>query len=142
MGNALEEGLAIGAHGATQGVIGVKDRAKTEGQDRGIRTGSAAEAFSDHLKMFENGFLIEVIGALILAHNDGQFAAGIAHDLALPDSVDFIDDERPSCPAFALKSLLLGNAVRVPCHTISPWCNGIRRKRAMRFNNHAVAACG
>ena len=80
-GDAFSKGLTVEADGAAQSLIIVKYRAKTKWQ-----YGGALEAFTDHVRMLQQGFLPKLANRDILAHYYGKIAAGIAKSLGIANT--------------------------------------------------------
>ena len=123
--NAFGEGLAIGADGAAQRVVGVEHGAKFEGKHGGV-----AEALADHAGVLQDRRLVQFAGALIFADDDGEVAAGISQDGRAGDAFHAGYGEGPaSTSAISEKRVLLGDAVGVPCHNRFSGLGGGERLR-------------
>src|SRR5579864_2981335 len=62
----------------------------------------------------------------VFADDHRKFATGIGKSLRIPNTSQIFYWERPtSAGAVSLKSLLLSNAVRVPCHGSISWLENV-----------------
>src|SRR6476469_5840493 len=111
LGNAFQECLAIDADGAAQRIISIKDRAKAERQYSG-----ALKAFADHMCVLEQGFLTKIAGRNVFTYQDGKIAAGVREYLGVCNTFKTFYGDGTTSANTTLDSLLLNDAVRVPCH--------------------------
>jgi hypothetical protein len=75
-GNTLAKGTSVGPHRLAQGLIGIKNGSKPEGQ-----YGPLPEANANHTRMLENVLFPELSSVpFILANHYVEFSAGITED--------------------------------------------------------------
>src|SRR5579871_6310960 len=98
LGNAFQESFAIEADRAPQCLVSIKNRAETERQNC-----CALEAFADHMRMLEEGLLAKI-------------AAGVREYLGVCYTFETFYGNGTTSANTTLHSLLLNDAVRVPCH--------------------------
>src|SRR5581483_6545771 len=106
LGDGIEEGLAVGANGAAERVVGFEYGAELEGQN-----GGDAEALADHACVIDDGLLSELAVWVVFAYDDGEIAAGIREYSALIDAADGGKGEGPSCAKSVVKRFLFSNTV-------------------------------
>src|SRR5437660_338158 len=68
----------------------------------------------------QKSLLSKLVDWNIFAYNHSKFAAGISESLGIANAFQSFNGKRTTSANTALESLLLSNAVCVPCHSASP----------------------
>jgi hypothetical protein len=68
------------------------------------------------MRMLEQGFLTEIAGGNVFAYQDGKVAAGVREYLGVCYTFKTFYGNGATSANTTLNSLLLNDAVRVPCH--------------------------
>ena len=109
--DVAEELALVGADGLAQALVVVEDGSEAEGQHGGM-----LETVADDPGVIDAGFLVEGLGRVVFADDDGEVAGGIKEDLIAAYSEDGFHRNRLTMTSQFRECLFFTDAVGVPCH--------------------------